>query len=177
MVIWDTDYNSDNWEPEFMTIIVTWQLIVTLDIIRNSCDVLFLPSVRLVKSQWTGVLQVMHYRCGFVWSGPRVGRLSKCQMPAISIKMETLPQFFPRVGRLKMLAISIKMIGIGSIWKPTHSGEKIPNTSNVSQCPINRLARICFFNFWGFFRPQKGWKWGQPQSSVLSPQSSVKFSI
>ena len=37
--IWDTDYNSDNWEPEFMTIFVTWQLIVTLDIIRNSCNV------------------------------------------------------------------------------------------------------------------------------------------
>ena len=37
--IWDTDYNSDNWEPESMTIFVTWQLIVTLDSIRNSCDV------------------------------------------------------------------------------------------------------------------------------------------
>ena len=37
--IWDTDYNSDNWEPEHMTIFVTWQLIVTLDSIRNSCDV------------------------------------------------------------------------------------------------------------------------------------------
>ena len=36
---WDTDYNSENWEPEFMTIIVTWQLSVTLDSIRNSCDV------------------------------------------------------------------------------------------------------------------------------------------
>ena len=24
--IWDTDYNSENWEPEFMTIFVTWQL-------------------------------------------------------------------------------------------------------------------------------------------------------
>ena len=23
---WDTDYNSDNWEPEFMIIFVTWQL-------------------------------------------------------------------------------------------------------------------------------------------------------
>ena len=40
--IWDTNYNSDNWEPEFMTIFVTWQLIVTLDSIRNSCDV-FVP--------------------------------------------------------------------------------------------------------------------------------------
>ena len=29
--IWDTDYNSDNWEPEFMTIYVTWHLRVTLD--------------------------------------------------------------------------------------------------------------------------------------------------
>ena len=35
-----TDYNNDNWEPEFMTIFVTWQLIATLDSIRNSCDVL-----------------------------------------------------------------------------------------------------------------------------------------
>ena len=37
--IWDTDYISDNWEIEFMTIFVTWQLRVTLDSIRNSCDV------------------------------------------------------------------------------------------------------------------------------------------
>ena len=37
--IWDTDWNSDNWEPEFVTICVTWQLRVTLDSIRNSCDV------------------------------------------------------------------------------------------------------------------------------------------
>ena len=37
--IWDTDYNTDNWEPGFMTIFVTWQLIVTLDSIRNSCNV------------------------------------------------------------------------------------------------------------------------------------------
>ena len=37
--IWDTDNNSDNWEPETMTIFVIWQLIVTLDSIRNSCDV------------------------------------------------------------------------------------------------------------------------------------------
>ena len=38
--IWDTNYNSDNWEPEFMTIFVTRQLRVTLDSIRKSCDVL-----------------------------------------------------------------------------------------------------------------------------------------
>ena len=38
--IWDTDYNSDNWDPEFITIFVAWQLRVTLDSIRNSCDVL-----------------------------------------------------------------------------------------------------------------------------------------
>ena len=38
--IWHTDYNSDNWETEFMTNFVFWQLRVTLDSIRNSCDVL-----------------------------------------------------------------------------------------------------------------------------------------
>ena len=38
---WDTDYNSDNWEPVFMTIFVAWQLRVTLDSIRNSCDVFY----------------------------------------------------------------------------------------------------------------------------------------
>ena len=37
--IWDTEHNTDNWEPGLMTIIVTWQLIVTLDSICNSCDV------------------------------------------------------------------------------------------------------------------------------------------
>ena len=39
--LWDTDNNSDNWEPESMTIFVIWQSIVTLDSIRNSCDVFF----------------------------------------------------------------------------------------------------------------------------------------
>ena len=29
--IWDTDYNTDNWEPGFMTIFVTWQLFVSCD--------------------------------------------------------------------------------------------------------------------------------------------------
>ena len=37
--LWDIDYTSDNWELEFMTIFVTWHLIVTLDSIRNSCNV------------------------------------------------------------------------------------------------------------------------------------------
>ena len=32
--IWDTDYNSDNWEPEFVTSCVTWQLRVTVEFLR-----------------------------------------------------------------------------------------------------------------------------------------------
>ena len=40
--LWDTDNNSDNWEPESMTIFVIWQSIVTLDSIRNSCDVSYI---------------------------------------------------------------------------------------------------------------------------------------
>ena len=39
---WDTNYNSYNWEPEFMTIFVIWQSRVTLDSIRNFCDVFLL---------------------------------------------------------------------------------------------------------------------------------------
>ena len=46
--IWDTDYNSDNWEPEFMTIIVTCQLWVIVDSIRNSCDVFYFSYRRVV---------------------------------------------------------------------------------------------------------------------------------
>ena len=37
--IWNTDYKCDKWQSEIMTIFVTWQLRVTLDSIRNSCDV------------------------------------------------------------------------------------------------------------------------------------------
>ena len=37
--LWDIDYKSETWEPEFITIYVTWQLRVTLNSIRNSCDV------------------------------------------------------------------------------------------------------------------------------------------
>ena len=47
--ICDTDYNTENWEPGFITIFVTWQLIVTLDSIRNSCDV-FLVWFALILS-------------------------------------------------------------------------------------------------------------------------------
>ena len=43
---WDTDYNSYNWKPEFMTIFVTWQLRVTVDSIRNSCDVSYFGPIR-----------------------------------------------------------------------------------------------------------------------------------
>ena len=42
--IWDTDFISDNWGPEFLTTCVTWQLRVTLDRIRNSCDVFLILS-------------------------------------------------------------------------------------------------------------------------------------
>ena len=62
--LWDTDYNSDNWEPEFMTIFVTWQLIVTLDSIRNSCDVWtkFSPSFYLHLRQVQAPREVEPFR-------------------------------------------------------------------------------------------------------------------
>ena len=48
--IWDTDYNSDDWEPDFMTIFATWQLRVTLESIRNSCDVFSSPFLKRRKT-------------------------------------------------------------------------------------------------------------------------------
>ena len=45
-------YISDSWEPEFRTI-VTWQLRVTLDSIRNSCNVWPIP-MKFLKD--TGIL-------------------------------------------------------------------------------------------------------------------------
>ena len=56
--IWDTDYNTDNWEPEFMTIFVIWQLIVTLDSIRNSCDV-FGPSPKTAMKMLMIITTIM----------------------------------------------------------------------------------------------------------------------
>ena len=47
--IWDTDYSSDNWDLEFMTIFVNWQLRMTVDSIRNSFNV-FIPSLKSVEA-------------------------------------------------------------------------------------------------------------------------------
>ena len=50
-------YNNDNWEPYIMTIIVTWQLGITLDSIRNSCDVWTLWGWKVENSDWTLAIQ------------------------------------------------------------------------------------------------------------------------
>ena len=51
--IWDTNYNSDNWEPEFMIISVPWHLTVTLD--RQHLQLAYicisLPYAEFVKLQ------------------------------------------------------------------------------------------------------------------------------
>ena len=60
--IWDTDNNSDNWEPETMTIFVIWQLIVTLDSIRNSCDVYRTPNIKLKEEEQQEIaLQILEF--------------------------------------------------------------------------------------------------------------------
>ena len=57
--IWDIGYNSDNWEPEFMIIFVIWQSIVTLDSIRNSCNVFLIAPLAngfvSTDMQWGGI--------------------------------------------------------------------------------------------------------------------------
>ena len=39
VLMYPVELTSKHFEPGLMTIFVTWQLIVTLDSIRNSCDV------------------------------------------------------------------------------------------------------------------------------------------
>ena len=51
--LWDIDYNYENWEPEFMTIFVTWQLRVTLDSIRILATFFLMPSTDLKNSKFT----------------------------------------------------------------------------------------------------------------------------
>ena len=65
--ICDTDYNTDNWEPGLMTIFVTWQLVVTLDSIRNSCNVFVInfPTLPTTATR--------------AWSWEPAGMLSECQ--------------------------------------------------------------------------------------------------
>ena len=59
---WGTDYYSDNWEPEFMTVFVSWQLRVTLDSIRNSCDVYIKSQFNWCASNSISVL-LLDSRC------------------------------------------------------------------------------------------------------------------
>ena len=59
--IWDTYYNSYNWEPEFMTIFVTCQSRMTVDSIRNSWDVLFTSFWSLISSVLTRTKERKYY--------------------------------------------------------------------------------------------------------------------
>ena len=61
-----SDYYSDNWEPEFKTIFATWQLRVTLDSIRNSCDVLFQVSTTLSWYIYNAISSNQYCKAGFM---------------------------------------------------------------------------------------------------------------
>ena len=67
-----TAYNSDNWEPEFTTIFVTWQLRVTLDSIRNSCNVLLLIEFQS-QDAWVPIIMLDDLLPGNGWPGRRHG--------------------------------------------------------------------------------------------------------
>lgn len=58
--IWDTDYMSDNWKPEFMTIFVTWYWTVDTGCRQHS---IFYLVVRKIEEK---------YVCSFVIRGSRM---------------------------------------------------------------------------------------------------------
>ena len=64
LVIWiisDTDFNSDNWEPDFMTICVTCQLRVTLDSICN------LAMFCSTKPRWCTNVELVSWNVFLEW--------------------------------------------------------------------------------------------------------------
>ena len=69
--IWDTDYNTDNWEPGIMTIFVPWQLIVTLDSIHNSCDVCSWRVISIRYTKHTEICWSQPAACVTGWSSPQ----------------------------------------------------------------------------------------------------------
>ena len=71
--IWDIDYNSHNWEPEFMTISVTWQLRVTLESICNSCNV-FQRACRITLWPPKHDLKEKNVCWFFCWGGSEGGK-------------------------------------------------------------------------------------------------------
>ena len=91
---WGTDYYSDNWELEFMTFFVSWQLRVTLDSIHNSCDV------------WR--------RCIFVWH-------AECPSILPFERNEEIPIFWKILKRNKGIWIFWQILkrnmGIWIVWK------------------------------------------------------------
>ena len=74
--IWDTDYNSDNWEPELLTTFVTSQLRVTLDSIRNSCNVSSMSASHIGKNMILMLpLWSMYLQQFWPWKGTWIQRV------------------------------------------------------------------------------------------------------
>ena len=95
--IWDTDYNSDNWEPEFMTIFVTWHARVTLDSIRNSCDVFVSVFVFVfVSSVFSDLFWAKYLPHNMLWlaSCSRGGWLAALALYQATVKRNIL-SFYP----------------------------------------------------------------------------------
>ena len=92
--IWDTDYNTENWEPGFMTIYVTWQLIMTLDSIRNSCN------VSDIYCQYICIAKLI---CIFYWIPSRQNTFSLSQVHIWGYKIllsQTVPKLFCFISRI-----------------------------------------------------------------------------
>ena len=116
-----TDYNSDNWEPESMTIFVTWQLGVTLDSIHNSCDVwytfyecfLFCDFVENLNN--VSLFSVIYCYCQFMfylclWL--QCHQMCLCSLYFALCKIEAL-----KVNWTRMFSCQKTKLQTGNIWK------------------------------------------------------------
>ena len=141
--IWDTDYSSDNWEPEIMTIFVTWQLIVTLDSIRNSCDV-FMHSSNSILGDSHFVMQLCPERAS-VFSMAMLRRQLD-QWAEINFKDKICPQEIPRSAAGGTAPIFV--LEILQLVKPGPTGMSLSGDISLKQTELQErgylMIRRCF---------------------------------
>ena len=112
--VWDTDYNSYNWEPEFITIFVTWQSRVIVDRIRNSWDVFLI--------------------CVFTWIHSAVSYLHS--------KTDVIVEFHGFDGAARVvLAQQVISFQLGSMGS---NGFKWVRWSSKGDCGTGRLSHFNF---------------------------------
>ena len=148
--IWDTGYISDSWELEFMSIFVTWQLRVTLDSIRNSCDVyLLISSLSLWKpsSMW-GPKFGFKFNLALLEITPTIAiHLNKGQSGRVAVylvlNIKLKCKCISKIKNCKIVKLELHRVAQLKKYAPLSSCEKF-------QTIENKTDEICNTHYWHF---------------------------